>query len=158
MKSHFLKENDVVLSSRWLCPLWGRTESDTTDRTQQQQQPQQGSSELQGLSFARGCLLLLTFGLAVTWVSSLYQPCCCGEHSIQNFCLVPKIFLQAEIAMYREWVAIPSSWGSSRSRDRTLISYVSALVGRFNNKTFQQEKMRINDTNKYRKLYIVILS
>ena len=114
------------------CCLWGRTESDTTEVTQQQQQ-QEGSLGKKGhmhiraeslcsapetvtalsISYVRVCAE--PFQLCPTfWGPKDHSPPGCPIHGI----------LQAKIL---EWVAI-SSRGSSQARDWT---YASCIIDRF---------------------------
>ena len=111
------------------CCLWGRTESDTTEVTQQQQQ-QEGSLGKKGhmhiraeslcsapetvtaLSISYVCVCAEPFQLCPTfWGPKDHSPPGCPIHGI----------LQAKIL---EWVAI-SSRGSSQARAQAHISFIS---------------------------------
>ena len=90
------------------CRLWGCTESDTTEATQQQQQ-QHGSSKCKFFCVCL-CAKLLQSSPALCDPMNMPLP----GSSVHGI-------LQARIL---EWAAMPSASGSSRPRDRTCVSYV----------------------------------
>ena len=55
-----------------------------------------------------------------------------------------------------EWVAVPSSWGSSPPRDGTLVSYVPALAGGFftTSATWEAPVLLQRRSNTHKKIFL----